>query len=75
MPDPEENCGPYSPAGKVNTRKRTRRHQPKGNDEPADDTVGHVVIDADGGAYAACSTNGATHKVPGCVRIHNLYKQ
>ncbi|XP_004364899.2 aspartylglucosaminidase [Capsaspora owczarzaki ATCC 30864] len=71
LPDANTSCGPYKPAPNTSNRGSSRYHtSPRIN--PAvgpgnHDTVGMIVIDANGNVAGGTSTNGASHKVPGRV--------
>ncbi len=58
-PDPDLNCGPYSP---LDDSPSTR---PAFGGPGAHDTIGMVAIDKEGKMAAGTSTNGANHKIPG----------
>ncbi|ODM93992.1 N(4)-(Beta-N-acetylglucosaminyl)-L-asparaginase [Orchesella cincta] len=68
-PDPATNCGPYRPIpsssiSTISTKKEESR--PK-IDEFNHDTIGMVVIDANGRIASGTSSNGARNKIPGRV--------
>lgn len=58
-PDPTATCGPYNPLGRDTVK-------PKFGGSGNHDTIGMVAIDAQGKMAAGTSTNGASHKIPGC---------
>ncbi|EDO49709.1 predicted protein [Nematostella vectensis] len=63
VPNPSTSCGPYKP-------KSDKRYTSKVNkevDRNNHDTIGMVVVDANGNMAGGTSTNGASHKVPGRV--------
>lgn len=65
-PNPETSCGPYEPNDSTNletpgTSARNRF------DRFNHDTIGMIVIDADGHIAGGTSTNGARNKLPGRV--------
>ncbi|KAL1841241.1 hypothetical protein VTJ49DRAFT_7309 [Mycothermus thermophilus] len=59
-PDPETNCGPYTPLP-------VRGLDGYGGGQMSHDTISMVVIDREGKMAAGTSTNGASFKVPGRV--------
>ena len=66
MPNPQENCGPYRPlkANQLSSEQRITSdlvHVGEGNH----DTIGMIVLDADGQLAVGGTTNGMDHKVPG----------
>lgn len=78
VPDPRRSCGPYTPEGlraAVRAAARGPGHvgssgsdgNSDGSGTKATDTISMAAMDASGRLAVACSTNGATHKVPGRV--------
>ncbi|XP_053967353.1 putative N(4)-(beta-N-acetylglucosaminyl)-L-asparaginase GA14866 [Anastrepha ludens] len=66
-PDPTKNCGPYSPISwEINDQVKSTRYEYQIG-RWNHDTIGMIVIDANGQIYAGTSTNGASHKIPGRV--------
>ncbi|XP_031564965.1 N(4)-(Beta-N-acetylglucosaminyl)-L-asparaginase-like isoform X2 [Actinia tenebrosa] len=65
VPDPIKSCGPYKPVKEKRVQNLDKTNHDI--DENNHDTIGMVVIDADGNMAGGTSTNGASHKVPGRV--------
>ncbi|CAL8074669.1 unnamed protein product [Orchesella dallaii] len=65
-PDPVTNCGPYSPINLSSVSTNNKESRPK-IDELNHDTIGMVVIDANGRIASGTSSNGARNKIPGRV--------
>lgn len=64
-PDPRSSCGPYHPMESNDTDTVNETSQKIG--QKNHDTIGIVVIDAEGNIASGTSTNGLIHKVPGRV--------
>ncbi|XP_021708628.1 N(4)-(Beta-N-acetylglucosaminyl)-L-asparaginase [Aedes aegypti] len=77
IPSPSMSCGPYEP---ISGNSITENYLPEADDaaqklEPVEpefgrynhDTIGMIVIDANGHVVAGTSTNGARNKIPGRV--------
>ena len=62
-PDPTKSCGPYRPGWAAAAQDSV----PSWASAKAHDTIGMVAIDSQGKMAAGTSTNGAIHKIPGCV--------
>lgn len=66
-PDPATSCGPYSP-NNFGVRKSPRSDWTRPPiTESNHDTIGMIVVDANGKIGCGTSTNGANHKIPGRV--------
>ena len=73
VPDPDFNCGPYTPANHLHLNGKDMDHAAREaatslRSRPeyhAHDTIGMVVVDENGSMAAGASTNGAQFKVPG----------
>ncbi|MED6267120.1 hypothetical protein AMECASPLE_009096 [Ameca splendens] len=66
-PDPSKSCGPYGPEA-MHSRCNGERHV----NIHSHDTIGMIAIDKNGHVAAGTSTNGLSHKVPGCVDFIQL---
>lgn len=62
-PDPSRFCGPYQPIKPSEAPPSAVRFIDSSNH----DTIGMLAVDHQGNCFAATSTNGARHKVPGRV--------
>ena len=65
-PDPNSQCGPYTPIHANEISVKSKPHFSRGG-EGNHDTIGMVAIDTKGHLAAGTSTNGLKHKIPGEV--------
>jgi len=65
-PDPNSQCGPYTPIHANEISVKSKPHFSRGG-EGNHDTIGMVAIDTKGHLAAGTSTNGLKHKIPGRV--------
>lgn len=74
-PNPRTNCGPYTPIdhNDVNFDQSARRLRYEVAHERSHDTIGMVVVDGKKNIIAGTSTNGASFKIPGCVKKLKTY--
>ena len=63
-PDPNSQCGPYTPIHANEISVKSKPHFSRGG-EGNHDTIGMVAIDTKGHLAAGTSTNGLKHKIPG----------
>ncbi|GAB1604679.1 N(4)-(Beta-N-acetylglucosaminyl)-L-asparaginase-like [Argonauta hians] len=66
-PDPDKHCGPYKPANHDSFYKFHNEESSQEISKNNHDTIGMIVVDADGNIAGGTSTNGMTHKIPGRV--------
>lgn len=63
-PDPKESCGPYQNKSSSLDNHTERRVT---LEEHSHDTIGMIIVDANGRIACGTTTNGLNHKIPGRV--------
>jgi isoaspartyl peptidase/L-asparaginase-like protein (Ntn-hydrolase superfamily) len=58
-------CGPYKPIENRFDLNKVKRFNKNVSDK-SHDTIGMIAIDSNGDIAVGTSTNGASHKIPGC---------
>ena len=75
VPDPTQHCGPYKrhqsqqqqQQQEQESQSKQQQQQKLWPNATSHDTISVIAIDSQGSMAAACSSNGAIHKVPGRV--------